>query len=476
MKQAKFPSLPVLLMDDEEQFLLSASCTLSSAGINNIVECQDSRDVMQLLSKQSFGVIALDMSMPYISGSELLPMIIQDYPDIPVIIITAIDEVETAVECMKTGAFDYLLKPVDDGRIVTCIKRAIEIREVRNENTLLKEYLLSGKLEHPEVFSTIITKNNAMRSIFQYIEAIAETSLPVLITGETGTGKELIARSIHDVSARTGEFVPVNVAGVDDNLFSDTLFGHKRGAFTGADRDRKGLIEQASGGTLFLDEIGDLNIESQVKLLRLLQEGKYYPVGSDIAKLTDARFIVATNQDIGSMQETGRFRKDLYYRLQTHHIHILPLRDRRDDIPLLAEHFLKKAARTLGKKRPTPPRELFTLLGTYYFPGNIRELEGMIFDAVSRHKSGTLSMENFKEKITLKSPDHQTIQVSESEFIQTEDERIVFTHQLPTLKEIEQMLIAEAMKRSNGNQTIAAQLLGLTRKALNNRLSRSRKM
>ena len=343
MNKTKYPSLPVLLVDDEEQFLLSASFTLSSAGINNIVECQDSREVIQQLADQDFELIVLDMLMPYVSGSELLPKITQDYADIPVVIITAVTELETAVECMKSGAFDYLVKPVDDERLVTCIQRAIEFREMRNENTLLKQYLLSDRLEHPEAFSAIITQNNTMRSIFQYVEAIAGTSLPVLITGETGSGKELIARAIHDVCGRTGEFVPVNVAGVDDTLFSDTLFGHKRGGFTGADRDRKGLIEQASGGTLFLDEIGDLSLESQVKMLRLLQEGKYYPIGSDMPKLTDARMVVATNKDIDAMQRTGQFRKDLYYRLQAHHIHIPPLRERREDIDLLVEHFLQAA-------------------------------------------------------------------------------------------------------------------------------------
>lgn len=471
MNKSKYPSLPVLLVDDEEQFLLSASFTLSSAGINNIVECQDSREVIQQLADQDFELIVLDMLMPYVSGSELLPKITQDYADIPVVIITAVTELETAVECMKSGAFDYLVKPVDDERLVTCIQRAIEFREMRNENTLLKQYLLSDRLEHPEAFSAIITQNNTMRSIFQYVEAIAGTSLPVLITGETGSGKELIARAIHDVCGRTGEFVPVNVAGVDDTLFSDTLFGHKRGGFTGADRDRKGLIEQASGGTLFLDEIGDLSLESQVKMLRLLQEGKYYPIGSDMPKLTDARMVVATNKDIDAMQRTGQFRKDLYYRLQAHHIHIPPLRERREDIDLLVEHFLQKAAKTLGKKKPTPPKELLTLLGTYHFPGNIRELEGMIFDAVSIHKSGVLSMEPFREKITSGPPAQKTIQISEQE----ESKQVIFTDRLPTLKEAEEILITEALKRSNNNQTIAAQLLGLSRRALNNRLSRTRK-
>lgn len=475
MKQAKFPSLPVLLVDDEAQFLLSANFTLSSAGINNIVECQDSRKVMQLISKQNFEAMVLDILMPYISGSELLPKIVQDFPDIPVIMITAVNEIKSAVECMKNGAFDYIVKPVDDERLITIVKHAIEFRELRNENYLLKDYLLSGKLEHPEAFSEIITKNNAMLSIFQYIEAIAGTSLPVLITGETGVGKELVARVVHKLSGRAGELVTVNVSGVDDNLFSDTLFGHKRGAFTGADRDRKGLIEQAADGTLFLDEIGDLNIESQIKLLQLLEERKYYPLGSDIKKLTNARIIVATNRNIKSMKETGQFRKDLYYRLQAHYINIPPLRERREDIPILVEHFIKEASNELDKKKPTLPRELFTLLGTYNFPGNIRELKSMVFDAVIKHKSGVLSMETLKEKIIDKQPTQHITQSDEIELNQPEDNLILFTDKLPTLKDTEQILIAEAMKRSKGNQTIAAQILGLTRRALNNRLRRSQK-
>ena len=471
MEQTEFPFSPVLLVDDEEQFLLSASFTLSSDGINNVVQCQDSREVMKLLSERDFSVAVLDMSMPYVTGRDLLPMIVRDFPDIPVVIITALNEVDTAVECIRSGAFDYIVKPVDDSRLVTTLRRALELKEMRSENVLLRQYLLSNKLEHPEAFSAIVTKDNAMRSIFQYVEAIAKTILPVLITGETGVGKELIALAIHRLSRRKGEFVPVNVAGVDDNLFSDTLFGHKKGAFTGADRDRKGMIEQASGGTLFLDEIGDLSIQSQVKLLRLLQEGKYYPVGSDVAKLTDARILVATNKDIESMQEAGEFRKDLFYRLQAHHIHVPPLRERKEDISLLVGHFLEKASNELGRKKPTPPQGLFTLLLTYHFPGNIRELEGMVFDALSRHKSGVLSMKSFSDKVAPKHPSPQ--ESAQEVLVQAERMGVSFAEQLPTLKETEEMLIAEALRRSNGNQTIAAQMLGLTRRALNNRLSRA---
>ncbi len=476
MQLSRFPSLPVLLVDDEEQFLLSASATLLADGVNNVLPCQDSREVMDLLSEQDFSVIALDMNMPHLSGFELLPTIVQDFPDIPVIIITGLNEVDMAVDCMKCGATDYITKPTDDTRLVTAMRHAIEIREMRSENALLKQYLLSDRLEHPEAFSNIITRSDTMRSIFQYVEAIARTFMPVLITGETGVGKELIARAIHDLSDRKGEFVPVNVAGVDDTLFSDTLFGHERGSFTGADRDRRGLIEQASSGTLFLDEIGDLSRESQVKLLRLVQEGKYYPIGSDVSRLSDARIVVATNKDITSMQEKDEFRKDLYYRLRTHHIHIPPLRDRKEDIPLLIEHFLEKSATELGKKKPTPPRELPTLLSTYHFPGNVRELEGMIFDAVSRHESGVLSMESLRAKLGYRQTPQKAMRTEGlGKATLAEDRKILFAEQLPTLKEAEQMLIDEALERSDGNRTIAAQLLGLSRRALSNRLSRAKK-
>ena len=470
MNSAQSPSQPVLLVDDEEQFLLSASFILSGEGIHNVVQCQDSRDVMPTLSKQDFSVVVLDMLMPYITGKELLEMIAQEFPELPIIIITAVDEVEMAVECMRSGAFDYLVKPVDDANLVTAVNRAIELWRLRKENTLLKQYLLTDKLQHPEAFAEIVTQDRVMRSILQYTEAIAETTLPVLISGETGTGKDLIAKAIHNLSGRTGQFTPVNAAGVDDLLFSDTLFGHEKGAFTGAEQSRKGLIERSSDGTLFLDEIGDLSLESQVKLLRLLQEGTYYPLGADMPKSTNVRMVVATNRELAAVLEAGQFRKDLYYRLQTHHIHLPPLRDRQDDIQLLVEYFLEKAAQTLGKRTPTPPKELFTLLETYHFPGNIRELEGLIFDAVSRHAGGVLSMESFREKIS-HIPAHRMVHTREEQ--ETEDRRILFTNQLPTLKEAQEILIAEALQRCKGNQTIAARLLGLSRRALNNRLNRA---
>ncbi|GJQ64591.1 MAG: sigma-54-dependent Fis family transcriptional regulator [Melioribacteraceae bacterium] len=471
MTATLYPVNPVLLVDDEEHFLLSAELTLRANGINNIVAIQDSREVMSAVQKQDFSVVLLDINMPHITGLELLPKLVEKHPGLPVIIITAINEVDNAVTCMKLGAFNYMLKPVDDTRLITTIKAGLDLMDMKSENRLLKQYLLKDKLEHPEAFENIVTRSNSMRALFKYIEAVAKTHLPILITGETGVGKELIAKAIHEVSGRTGELVALNVAGVDDTLFSDTLFGHKKGAFTGAEVERRGLIEQAERGTLFLDEIGDLSIESQVKLLRLLQDSKYYPLGSDVAKMADTRIICATHRDIESMQKDETFRKDLYYRLQAHHIKIPALKERKKDIPYLINHFIEKASEELGKKKPTVPKELFTLLENYTFPGNIRELEGLIFNAVSMHRSGIMSIETIKDKV-FSDANRQEKSIMTGEPADFGDDRVLFTDTLPTMKEMEDIVINEALRRAKGNQTIAAELLGMSRRALNNRIQR----
>ena len=472
MSTSIYPRQPVMLVDDEVQALDSFELALRSENVNNIIRCQDSRGVIPLLAEQEIEVMLLDLRMPHLSGEELLPMINSDFPEVPVIVITGADDVETAVKCMKAGAFDYIVKPAEKSRLSSSAKRAIKLRELQRENQLLKAHVLSDKLEHPEAFAEIITDSKMMRSVFQYIEAIGASPQPVLITGETGVGKELVASAIHTVSGRQGDFIAVNVAGLDENVFADTLFGHRKGAFTGADQARTGLVEQASGGTLFLDEIGDMSPVSQVKLLRFLQDGEFFPLGSDVAKRSDARIVVATNQDLETLQESGSFRKDLYYRLRIHHIHIPPLRDRREDLPILLDYFLGQAATTLGKNKPTPPRELTTLLGVYHFPGNVRELESLIFDAVSKHKSGKLSTEVFKTYI---SQEHPAFAEDSKQVPAEETALITFAEQLPTLKQSEQMLISEALKRSEGNQAIAAMHLGISRQALNNRLRRSKK-
>jgi DNA-binding NtrC family response regulator len=470
MTGARFPTLPVLLVDDEVRALQGFEIALRSGGIDHVLCCPNSEEVMPLLSRQEIEVMLLDLWMPGVSGEEILSKVAQEYPAIPVVIVTGVNEVDTAVRCIKGGAFDYLVKPIDKNRLVTTVGRAIDLRELQRENSMLKVGLLSAELKNPEAFSAIAHGSHAMRSIFQYVEAIAGTSQPVLITGETGVGKELIARVIHTVSGRKGAFIPVNAAGLDDNIFADTLFGHRKGAFTGADETRDGLIGQAAGGTLFLDEIGDLSSISQIKLLRLVQEREYFPLGSDVLKRTDTRIIVATNQDIQALLQSGKLRKDLYYRLYTHHVHVPSLRERMEDLPVLVDHFLEETSAALGKKKPTPPKELFALLRSYPFPGNVRELKSMIIDAVSSHRRGVLSLECFRKAIGHQEP---ITPAAADLFSQGRESPLAFSEKLPTIRQAERWLIAEAMRRAGGNQAIAARMLGITRQALNRRLRRA---
>jgi len=470
MHATTYPELPVMVVDDEAQALTSFELTLRSASMNHFICCQDSREVMSVLARQEIEIMLLDLWMPHLSGEELLRQITSDFPDVPVIIVTGADDVETAVKCMKQGAFDYIVKPVEKSRLVSSVKRGIELRELHRENQLLKARILSDRLSRPEAFAEIVTVSPAMRSIFQYIEAVAPSPRAVLITGETGVGKELVARAVHTLSNRKGAFIPVNIAGLDDHVFADTLFGHKKGAFTGAMEARPGLLEQATGGTLFLDEIGDLSAVSQVKLLRLLQDGEYLPLGSDLAKRSDARIVVATNQDLDAARNSGRFRKDLYYRLCGQWVQIPPLRQRPEDLPVLLDHFLGKAANSLGKKKPTPPDELLKLLAAYRFPGNVRELESMVYNAVSIHTAGKLSMDAFKAEIFNTQP---SLAGDSAGAIDAADGTTVFSDPLPTIKQVERLLVDEALRRSGGNQAIAAKMLGITRQALNKRLKKA---
>jgi DNA-binding NtrC family response regulator len=458
---------PVLLVDDEEHILNISKLFLQSCGITEVPTLSDSRKVLPFLATRPVSVIVLDLHMPHTSGLELLPRIIKDYPHIPVILMTANDDIETVVECMKMGAFDYLAKPVESRRLVASVTKALDMCDLSDELSSLKERLLSDNLEHPAAFASIVSGNKKMRALFQYAEVVAGTRQPIMITGETGAGKELLARAIHDISGCRGEFVALNVAGLDDNMFSDTLFGHKKGAFTGADQTREGLIARAGGGTLFLDEIGDLNETSQIKLLRLLQEKEYYPVGSDMVRKSDARILLATNRDLQKQIAAGKFRNDLYYRLCAHQVQIPPLRERLDDIPQLLNHFLELAATTLNRRKPATPPELLTLLSLYHFPGNVRELEAMVFDAMARHDSGILSMESFRRVIGDERP---AALVAAREPLPGESPLAAMFGHFPTFDEIEDYMVDEAMKMAKGNQGIAANLLGIGRQTLNKRL------
>ncbi|MBN2534840.1 MAG: sigma 54-interacting transcriptional regulator [Spirochaetales bacterium] len=464
----KYPGNPVLIIDDNEGTLKNFRQLLLHEGINHITVCNDSRKVMDILEKQTVSLVILDLKMPYIPGEELLKMIKKKYPQVDVLVVTGIDDIEMAVSCIREGAFNYLVKPIEMGLLLSDIKHILKIKALEDELNATGRQFATTDLENPDVFSEIITVNEKMKWIFIRLEAIAGSTRPILITGETGTGKDLLPAIIHTLSGRKGKLVKVNISGLDDTMFSDVLFGHKKGAYTGAIADRKGLIEQAESGTLFLDEIGDLATASQVKLLNLIENGEYYKLGSDTLIHCQTRIIAATNANLMKKIEQGFFRDDVYYRF-THPIQLPPLRERCEDIPLLTRYFMKKAADDLGKKDPAIPEQLIPLLQNYHFPGNIRELQRLIYEAMSRHREGKLSLQYFKEYIKANSPANTAFGAGQSlkpEFT------LSFSVSFPTLKEIDARVIEMAMKKAANNQVLAAHLLGITPSALNKRLKK----
>ena len=465
---ASQPRRKILIVDDDADFLHLLTRSLASAGLGDVEPLSCSAAVMERLSRGDIGVLLLDLVMPGISGSDLLPRVNQLYPHIPVIMMTAVTDVTTAVHCIKSGAFDYLTKPLDSGRLFATVSKAVAFSEIAAQNRQLTGFLLGEDLARAELFSGIITADPKMLVLFKLVETIAPSLLPILVTGETGVGKELIARAIHDASGLSGEFVPVSVAGLDDALFPDILFGHKRGAFTGAGEQRDGLIRKAAGGTLFLDEIGDITPDGQKMLLRLLQEKEYYRLGSDILYQSHARIIAASNRDLRAMVSAGTFREDLYYRLCVHKIQLPSLRERRGDIPLLAGHFARETAAALPKEMPEFPVELKTALAGADFPGNIRQLLNLVRNSVTCNRSGVLSRADFSDLELAFSP-----RVNRELKLSWEGGctlHAVF-EKFPAIDEVEGLLIQEALTLSGGNKGNAAALLGISRPTLNKKLA-----
>ncbi|MGK2907274.1 MAG: sigma-54-dependent transcriptional regulator [Desulfuromonadales bacterium] len=455
----------IVLVDDEQSELDAYSFLLESMGVQNIKTIPDSRRALDELQNIPSPIVFLDLNMPYMSGQEVLRLIKRERPQVPVIILTANSEIETAVECLKLGAHDYLVKPISMATFGSSLRNALEIGTLRNEVMSLKGIPFGTRTTH-KAFSNIVTQNSEMMEIFQYIEAIAESGQPTLVLGETGSGKELIAKAIHDVSGLPGEFVAVDVSGLDDTLFSDTLFGHARGAYTGADKTRPGLLEKAQDGTIFLDEIGDLSEVSQVKLLRFLQEGVYYPLGADQPKHCRARVVAAANKDLQKMAgQSGGFRMDLYYRLSTHLIKVPHLRNRREDIPLLVKHLVENAARDMNRKAPLVSREAMHLLLRHPFYGNIRELKTYLFDAVARCGGAEISQELIAERLG------DSLQATRTELLEDNSLEKLFGH-FPTLEKLTNYAIEEALKITSHNQSQAARLLGLSKQALHKRLKK----
>lgn len=455
----------ILIVDDDDLVGLHLKMILESQGWTNIFICSDSRRVMDILQNQQICLVLLDLVMPYLTGEEVLIEIKEQFPDLPVIITSCLNEVETAVRCLHYQAYDYLVKPIDENRLVKSIQRALDFYELKNQVEMLKKHLLTKTLSKPEHFSKIVTRNKTMLNIFQYIETIATTSQPVLITGETGVGKELIAEAIHKSSGRKGHYVALNIAGLDDTVFSDTLFGHQPGAYTGASGVREGLVKKAAQGTLFLDEIGDLNADLQVKLLRLIQEREYYTLGSDTIKRSETRIIVATNKNLKDMVEKKLFRSDLYFRLLSHQINIPALREHKDDISLLVDFFSEEIAEEIGRTKPNVPEELIMLLNTYDFPGNVRELKSMLYDAIANSKGRIINLERIKLYLKI---EKNAISIDRNQPLLMENVSTLdlSSGEIPTLKQMTLKLIKEALHRTAGNQSAAAGLLGITRQTL----------
>ncbi len=458
-------SKPTILIVDDDPVVAELSQTIvEGSQLADAAVCVDSRQVIPLLQERPIAVVLLDLYMPHLSGQELLPQIVETSPNTLVIMITLESNVDVAVECMKLGAYDYMTKPVDENRLVTAVSQALKFHGLQKDLQILTGADEEILLKDPDAFRDIVTASPKMLRMFHYLENAAITPHAFLITGESGTGKELVARALHNISGRRGKFVAVNVAGLDDTMFSDTLFGHLPGAYTGALKARAGLIEEAADGTLFMDEIGELDAPAQVKLLRLLQEGEYYPLGADQPKASNARVVAATNADLHQKQQEGGFRKDLYYRLLTHHVSLPPLRERREDIPLLVEHILGRHGKEEGTAPPTIAPAALRLLSSYHFPGNIRELQALLLDAASRSAGGPISEEAVQAYLASQSGETP---------ISPQHPGIYYVGAFPTLETIEDFFIREALAIADGNQSAAARLLGVSQSKLSRWLGRN---
>jgi DNA-binding NtrC family response regulator len=391
-----------------------------------------------------------------------------------VIVITSTGDAGTIVRCMRAGAVDYLVKPIDETRLLVSAWNALAAFELRREAEGFRERVIGGRLERPEAFARIVTEDPGMLAIFRYVESIARSRQSVLITGETGTGKELLARAVHDASGRSGAFIAINVAGLDDAMFSDSLFGHRKGAFTGADSARNGLVKEAEDGTLLLDEVGDLEGRSQVKLLRLLQEGEYYPLGADAPLRSNARIVAATTRDLASSVAAGSFRSDLFYRLQTHPIKVPPLRARPRDIRLLVATIMTRSAFELGFQSVVPEARSVELVARalegYPFPGNVRELESLVHDAVAGAKGLEPDIGALRARIG-------AIDAADAEGASLDAmnpgrslARELAEGRVPRLDEAEREIVRLAVGKAEGNLSRAAVMLGISRQTLYKKL------
>lgn len=479
-----YPESAILLLDDDEGLRKRVELLLAGAGIDNLVSTDDPGRAAALVAERSVGLVLLDLFMPGASGERLLREFSAAAPDLPVIVLTAASDTETVVRCMRAGAADYVVKPIDETRLMVSVWNALATLELRREARGFRDRVLEGKLERPTAFAAIVTQDPRMLALFKYVESVAPSRQPVLITGETGTGKELFARAVHEASGRAGPFVAVNVGGLDDTMFSDSLFGHRKGAYTGADSQRAGLLKEAANGTILLDEIGDLEPHSQIKLLRLLQEGEYYPLGSDSPLRSEARVVAATTRDLRAAAAAGDFRSDLFYRLQTHPVVIPPLRDRPGDLGLIVASLVAKSAGDLALPFSGQAEEaacaasIESALAGYDFPGNVRELESLVHDAVAGSRGGQVDVGALRKRVGRPGVPEARGELgavspqgglAEGRSLPPLAQTLA-EGRIPTIEAAERELIRMAVESSSGNLSLAAATLGISRQTLYNRL------
>jgi DNA-binding NtrC family response regulator len=440
----------ILIVEDEEKLRRVLELQLASAGFD-VDKAATAEEGLRVVDRAD--LVLTDLKLPKMDGLELLAVIRRQNAQVPVIMMTAFGSVETAVEAMKAGATDFLLKPFSLDHLMQVVSKALEVRALRDENRQLKE-----ELGRRYEFDNIIGRSAPMQEIFATIERVAPSRATVLLAGESGVGKDLIARAIHFRSPRRDRpLVKINCTAIPENLMESELFGYEKGAFTGAQISKPGKFELADTGTVFLDEIGDVPAAIQVKLLRILQEREFERLGSNVTRHIDVRVIAATNSDLRAALEQGTFREDLYYRLNVVPLNIPPLRERRADIPFLANHFIRKLAPEAGCQVESITDAAMEKLIAYHWPGNVRELENVIERSLVMATGKQLDVSDIK----LEAAPRPRAQNGGTQFL---PEGL-------TLDQYEQDLIREALKRADGNKSQAARLLGLTRNALRYRLT-----
>jgi DNA-binding NtrC family response regulator len=444
-----------ILVIDDEQIVLKSCRRILEGEEHKVFTALSGREALEILSREPIDIVITDIKMPEMDGMQVLERIKKDYPDVLVIMITGYSTVQSAVDAMKLGAFDYVPKPFTPDEVSVVIQRALEKKSLVVENIYLRK-----ELEAKYGFENIIGSSPRMQEVYKLIRKVAPTDSTVLIRGESGTGKELIARAIHFNSPRKQKaFVPVDCGVLAQELLESELFGHVKGSFTGAVVTKPGLFEVADGGSIFLDEIGDTNSNFQSKLLRVMQEREFTPVGGVSAKKVDIRFIVATNKDLDQLVKVGQFREDLFYRLNVVSITVPPLRERKDDIPLLAYHFLKKYAKEMKKNIKSISVDAMNKLIAFSWPGNVRQLENVIERAIVMAEADTVTTDHLPFAVA-NGAAHPDMQIPKNS-----DELKEVKKQLreSAVESIEKSFILDALTRNDWNVTKSADDVGMQR-------------